>query len=242
MPPAKTPRRLEYMPLDEITPALVNAKDHDEALISASVARFGLIESIVMDERTGRLVAGHGRLGELVRARDAGEEPPDGVVVNRDGTWTAPVQRGWASLNDDEAHAAGVALNQATIAGGMREDVLADLLDGVRQRTDAGLTGTGFAEDVLAGLLARKAKMGDGVADFLNDAIGSNDAAAGAGDAPPLIKPPADIVTLSFTYTIPDRDEIQRGLKMARDHFGRNTSADALLELVRAWVAQTLAS
>lgn len=77
-----------------------------------------------------------------MRRRDGGDTPPEGVVV-RDGTWLIPVTRGWASKDDDDAHAAGLVLNQATIAGGYKPDELPDLLAEL-QATAAGLGGTGF--------------------------------------------------------------------------------------------------
>jgi hypothetical protein len=134
--------------------ALVNPKGHDEELIAESITRFGYIEPIVMDERTGRLVSGHGRAREL-RARQAdGTELPDGIMAAADGSWLVPVNRGWASANDDEAHAAGIAINQGTISGGFTGD-LPGLLSQLQESTPDGLLGTGFTDDLLPYLLAQ---------------------------------------------------------------------------------------
>lgn len=137
------PRRLEYMPVDAIEEALVNPKDHDDALIDASMGRFGFMEIPVLDERTGRLVAGHGRRSRVMALRDAGDDPPEGVVVDKDGTWLLPVARGWSSKDDDDAHAAGIALNRGAEAGGWKVDVLFDVLNGFSTEPD-GLVGLGF--------------------------------------------------------------------------------------------------
>lgn len=152
-PPPMSERRLDYVALDEIAPALRNPKGHDPSMIAGSINAFGFVEPMVLDERTGRLVAGHGRLDDLTSRRERGEEPPDGIVVADDGRWHAPVIRGWASRSDDEAHAAGIALNHTTMAGGWEMADLAALLDDL-QGTDVGLAPTGFTDDDLAGLLA----------------------------------------------------------------------------------------
>lgn len=69
-------RRLEYVPLDELKPAERNPKRHAGDAIQASIGKFGYVEPIVLDERTGRLVAGHGRLEALLAERDSGKPPP----------------------------------------------------------------------------------------------------------------------------------------------------------------------
>jgi hypothetical protein len=138
---ARKPRRLEYVPLAELAPALVNPKAHDDDLIGGSVGRFGFVEPFVEDERTQRLVAGHGRRDELHRRYEAGETPPDGIVV-QDGVWLVPVVRGWSSASDDEAHAAGIALNRVGERGGWQPE-LASVLD-LLDRTELALTGIGF--------------------------------------------------------------------------------------------------
>lgn len=65
-------RRIEMMPLADVKPALRNPKTHDAEAIGASVERFGYVEPMVLDERTGRLVAGHGRLEHLLALQKKG--------------------------------------------------------------------------------------------------------------------------------------------------------------------------
>lgn len=148
-------RHLEQMPLGEIAPALRNPKGHDNAGIRSSVSRFGFLEPLVLDERTGKLVAGHGRLEDLLGREAAGETPPDGVGALEDGTWLAPVVRGWSSASDDEAHAAGIALNRFVELGGWNTSELIDLL-GDLANTEGGLDGVGYTmsdlEDLIAGI------------------------------------------------------------------------------------------
>lgn len=75
MPPGK-PRRIDYVDIEKLPDAPTNAKRHEPSLIDQSLDRFGFVEPIVIDERTGRLVAGHGRKDELRRKRDQGDPPP----------------------------------------------------------------------------------------------------------------------------------------------------------------------
>lgn len=143
MPSTKQrPRWQEYMPIDELVEAARNPKGHDDQLIGESFERFGFIEPIVMDERTGRLVAGHGRLHRLLREHGEGREPPEGVTRGRDRRWRVPVDRGWSSIDDEEAFAAGVVLNRAGERGGWKRDELGGLLDELR--AGRGLAGVGY--------------------------------------------------------------------------------------------------
>lgn len=145
-------RFIEYMPLDDVARAPRNPKGHATEDIEASFKRFGFVEPITMDDRTGRLVSGHGRLDELTRARDAGETPPDGIDVDEDGAWLAPVVRGWDSRSDDDADAYLVAANFIGEKGGWDQPGLADLLVDLRSRDS--LVGTGYDADRLDNLLA----------------------------------------------------------------------------------------
>lgn len=144
-------RRIEYMPIDEIKFAEANPKSHDIATITKSVARFGYGEAPMLDERTGRLVAGHGRIETLRKMRDSQTPAPKGILV-KDGKWLAPVQRGWASRTDAEADAYLLASNKLTQAGGWNDDGLVAMLKDLASK-DA-LEGTGFTSSELDALLA----------------------------------------------------------------------------------------
>lgn len=146
------PRWTEYVPVDDLPDAPTNPKGHADAEIKASIERFGFAGSPVVDERTGKLVGGHGRRDALQRLRDAGAAPPDGVVV-RDGVWYSPVERGWASKNDAEAEAFGLALNRTTEIGGWQNDELRESLERLAAIPD-GLLGVGFTQADLDELVA----------------------------------------------------------------------------------------
>lgn len=152
--PERPPRWMEYMKIGALLPALRNPKAHDQGLINASVSRFGAMDAVILDERTGRLVGGHGRVEDAVGRQLDGQTPPDGFIVDDEGDWCVPVQRGWRSNSDDEAHAAGVALNEGTIAGGWKRDELAELLADINAGSPDGLIGTGYTPQSLDDLIA----------------------------------------------------------------------------------------
>lgn len=136
-----TKRTLVPMALDEIAVADRNPKAHDAATLGKGMARFGFMEPVVLDERTGKLVAGHGRREELLRAHAAGEVAPEGIEV-RKGKWFVPVVRGWSSRSDADALAAGIALNR--VGEGMWDNAeLAPILQDL-SAIELGLDGIGF--------------------------------------------------------------------------------------------------
>lgn len=140
--------RLEYLPLGSLTPDDRNPKDHRLDLIDASFDEFGYTEPVVMDERTGKLLAGHGRVEQLEARRAVGAEAPDGILVDEDGTWFVPVTRGVASKDDDHAAAYLVAANRISEVGGWRDQPLLDLLHNLAETPLFPLTGY-TPEDVL---------------------------------------------------------------------------------------------
>lgn len=121
-------RNIIYMPLDELVPATHNPKKHRLDLLRSSMDRFGFAAPVLRDERTGRLVVGHGRAETLSVMREAGQTPPDGVQLDATGRWLVPVVRGWASRSDAEAEAYLLADNKHTELGGWDDAGLAEVL------------------------------------------------------------------------------------------------------------------
>lgn len=150
-------RSIKYIPLDKVRPADRNPKTHDHAVLRDSFDRFGFVEPIVRDDRTGRLVAGHGRIDELrqARARDR-DNPPSGVTVNSAGEWCVPVIVGWSSADDNEAQAYVIASNRAVELGGWDDGILTEALASLSDLDD-GLTGVGYSIDDALALLAAQA-------------------------------------------------------------------------------------
>lgn len=150
-PRTRQQRWIEYRPLHSIIPAPVNPKGHALDELRASIERFGFIEPVIEDSRTGRLHAGHGRLETLAAAELAGLEPPEGIG-RAGGRWTVPVVCGWSSANDDEAKAALVAVNRLVERGGWNVPDLSKMLDELR--AGPGLAGTGYTAPDLDAMLA----------------------------------------------------------------------------------------
>jgi len=85
--------RIEYMPLSKLVRAGRNPKSHDLGALASSFERFGHVAPMVLNEITGRLVAGHGRLDALQAMKAQGRKPPERIRV-QDGEWLVPVVRG----------------------------------------------------------------------------------------------------------------------------------------------------
>ena len=145
-------RRIEYLPLSSLQGAKSNPKGHADADIQRSVSRFGFVDPPTLDERTGRLVGGHGRRDALLALKAAGAAAPAGIRVERDD-WYVPVLRGWASENDTDADAFLLASNQLTMAGGWNEEDLAKMLADL-SKVPESMAGVGFTERELVSFLA----------------------------------------------------------------------------------------
>jgi DNA modification methylase len=140
--------RLEFRPLDSLTSAKRNPKRHDPS-IAASLERFGVADSIgVIDERTGRLLGGHGRVEALRAMKANGKPAPVGVEVKGDA-WIVPVLLGWSSKDDAEGEAALVAMNETSRAGGWNAGGLTELLKDLGSERAKGI---GFDSKFLAGI------------------------------------------------------------------------------------------
>lgn len=146
-------RRVEYLPLDDLTGAEHNPKQHDLAAVRGAIERFGYASPALRDERTGRLVVGHGRTEALRTMRDEGHNPPAGVQADDAGRWLVPVVCGWASRSDAEAAAYLVVDNHHPTLGGWDYPGLAELLESVRADDPGLLDVVAFDMDSLGDLV-----------------------------------------------------------------------------------------
>ena len=142
---ATPPLEVRTLPLSAVTPAGYNPRkplrptDPAYKKLKASVTAFGLVEPLVWNQRSGRLVGGHARLSIL---KELGHETVPVAVVD---------------LDDDREKALNVVLNNPAAQGRYDSRKLAALLDEL-----AGLPGfadTGFDP---AGLRALKYEPADG--------------------------------------------------------------------------------
>lgn len=143
--------RIEYVLLEDVARWPRNPKAHDLGLISASFDRFGYADPIILDETTGQLVAGHGRLETLQLKQESGERQPSRILTDSEGKWLVPVVRGVAFEDETEAEAFLLAHNQATIVGGWNQNELEEMLRD-HTATAAGFGGMGWDPDMFASL------------------------------------------------------------------------------------------
>jgi hypothetical protein len=145
--------RLEWTPLDDIPTAELNPKEHDVEGITQSILDYGFTDPLLLDERTGRLIAGEGRLGCLKRLLTLGAKVPLGVRECEDH-WEVQVRRGWHSRNDHEALGRLLADNGLPAAGGNDPEKLLEALSTIAGDASEFLRSTGHTSDDLDRLLA----------------------------------------------------------------------------------------
>lgn len=153
----------EDLPLGALRFNPRNPKLHANATIGASITRFGMMEPIVIDQCTGFIVSGHGRVETLRALRDGGGPPPDGIIAEDGGDWLVPAVTSWASRDDTEADAALVALNRTTELGGWDTAPVATILAGLLERD--GMAGVGYGEADLSLMLKQLDAEGQMTAD-----------------------------------------------------------------------------
>lgn len=136
--------RIDYVDFEEVQRWPRNPKDHDLNEIKNSFVRFGFVSPIIMDEKSGHLVAGHGRIDTL-RLMQEREIPPPARVRVEGEKWLVPVLRGVYFNNPAEAEAYVLADNKISEAGGWKTDMLQIILGELRD-VDGALDGTGFSE------------------------------------------------------------------------------------------------
>lgn len=137
--------RVEYVPLDKVQMWPRNPKCHDVQGLADSISRFGFADPVALDERTGRLVEGHGRIDTLRAMREDGEPPPPRVEVDAaTGEWLIPVVRGLEFPDELEAEAYILAHNRLTERGGWDDDALHAILLDLQTESEQALKGTAF--------------------------------------------------------------------------------------------------
>jgi ParB-like chromosome segregation protein Spo0J len=139
--------RLHLFQFDEENP-----KEHNIGEIIQSIKRFGFVELPVVNDTTGFLVAGHGRVTALQFMYQDAEELPKYISVEKDTKeWLIPTLH--VEFDTDiEAKAYLIASNTLTIDGGWNEAKLLEMLAEVSAITE-NLSGTGFDQQDIMDML-----------------------------------------------------------------------------------------
>lgn len=176
---APAPRTITYVRLTDVTPAKRNAKRHDLPGIMESMRTLGFTEPPLIDERTHRLIAGHGRHEALTQMQAAAnEDPPAGILVDDDGMWLMPVVRGWTSRDDAHAEAAILLANRMPELGGNDARDLAPMAEDLLANDPALFALLQFSDDDMEALV-RAAHV-----DTTEDLLGAPTLSVVLGDAP----------------------------------------------------------
>ena len=137
--------KVVFTKLSEIQEADRNVKDHDIGSIHESMNRFGFTSPLLLNETTGKLVAGHGRIEALKQKKQFNESAPANIKVDDEsGDWLVPVIRGVSFKSEEEAQAYLLADNRLVELGGWDTGALIEELEKIAEETS--LQGTGFDE------------------------------------------------------------------------------------------------
>ena len=117
---------LEYIALDQLERFPRNPKLHSDKILE-SMREYGYVNPMIVDETTGRLVAGHGRLEKLQDLQSAGAAPPERIKVAEDGSWLAPVIRGIHFASEEQAERYLIDDNLIPQLGGWDEALLTEV-------------------------------------------------------------------------------------------------------------------
>jgi hypothetical protein len=139
--PAGEPR-IEEMSLTDLHARRLpgNAKRHDLEVIGESFEEHGMVDLPGIDETTGLMFRGHGRLEKLEKMKADGEKPPARVKMI-DGDWVIPVVRGYKFKDREAVERYALVDNRATELGGWDNTILSKQL---AKFGEDNLIGTGF--------------------------------------------------------------------------------------------------
>jgi ParB-like chromosome segregation protein Spo0J len=147
------PRYTSYVPLTDLTPSPGNPKRHEIERIIESIETHGFLDQSIVDERTGLIISGHGRREALIEMQARSSRLPDGLLIDDDGGWLVPVQRGWSSRDDLEAKAVIIKLNRIPEGGGWDSRSLAEYLEELATGDAALFDSLNYSDDEMEQLL-----------------------------------------------------------------------------------------
>jgi hypothetical protein len=134
-----------YESLDLVRTEEKNPKDHDIEEIIRSINRFGFVQPLLINETTGKLIAGHGRLEAIKEIQSRGLPIPSGISEKK-GKWFVPTIRNVSFEDDQEANAYIIADNRLVELGGWDSDKLDSMLIDLKSSGERSMEGIGFTE------------------------------------------------------------------------------------------------
>lgn len=144
---------IEYHDFSEVIKWPRNPKDHDSQSIQRSIVKFGFTSPIIVDGRSGKLVAGHGRLESLRRLKKNRRPCPKGIK-EEGNKWLVPIVKGVSFDSDGEAEAYLMIDNRLVELGGWQDDILADIFTSM---DDSLKEYTGFFQEDIDQIIAKVA-------------------------------------------------------------------------------------
>jgi len=218
-------QKINYAPLSELQERSGNPKEHDIGAIYESIKRFGFIAPIVVDTKSGKLVAGHGRLETLKILKKEKLKPPPNIEVDSNDEWLVPVVE-VEFENDTEAMAYTVADNKLVELGGWNDEYLLQALQDIH--INSNLDAVGFELEDIDDLLKRTGTMGDEKSLFLSqflDEVGEDMSKS------EYVGNDGDVVyfKLTFALTEEQRQKVLDGIKQVKKENNLNNSTDALV-------------
>lgn len=148
--------RIEHVPLSALVEMLdpANEKDHSIPDIKASIREHGFTAPALVDERTGLIGAGHGRIEALWEMFRNGEPTPKRIELDdRGDEWLVPLLRDGLDTPDDLAAAAyRIVDNRSGEKGGWVLHRLTASLSALKAADR--LEGTGYTAPDLDALIA----------------------------------------------------------------------------------------
>ena len=190
--------KIEYMALSELLRTERNPKKHDLPALRASMLRWGFAQPLAIDERTKKIVEGHGRIEVLQAMKQAGGKPPLRVTAKAK-EWMVPVVRGLSFANDQEAEAYLIAANQLTTAGGWDDQLLGSMLAQLQQ-ANVSFEGLGFDQGTITSMLSSFAPSAEQLASMpmpVAPSFASPPAPVPViGELPPAITPAAAVTSI----------------------------------------------
>lgn len=233
--------RIEYVAMTTLSKWPDNPREHDIEAITDAIRRHGFRDPLEFDEKSARLVAGHGRIEAcrvLWSEYKAKGEPAPRFIEEKDGEWFLPVVRGMDFEDEGEAASYVLASNRTTQRGGYNKELLSRMLQKV-EKTKLGLQGSAFTPADLSALTARAKQTVEKMSGMIDASpkeateteVKKVEKAPKAERAPATVVEaidPGEVKPITFYVPAADHPTIMQRLKKVEKDNGFSTITDVL--------------